>query len=205
MRAKRLAFCRRCSGETAQTFLYIERPGVEMWRCVCGASLMNLGDIPDADGFAIAAAEKWIRTEAIVIGEIDRDEVYAEARCSLWVAWGKYDPTRGLRFRSYASWKVGNLLTDWLRNQRGRTYGDDHRGLKPHANAISYDTPADAPEGSHVGVDRGAHRLDIAFPSGAGDPALDRSPDLARALELGNRGRPREVGGMGGAAYARAS
>lgn len=197
MQAKRLAFCRRCNGEAAQTFLEIERPGVELWRCCCGSVLMSLADIPDADGFATAIAERWLRAEEIVTGEIDRDEVYAEARAALWLAFLKWDPARGLRFRSYASWKVGNLLTDWIRSQRGRTYGDDHRGLKPHASAVSLDDDRDD--------DRGASRLDGLVAEVEGDAALCSSADLARALELRGRGRAREKRSLGGAAYARAS
>lgn len=197
MKARRLAFCRRCNRESAQAYLSTERPGVEIWRCQCSAVLMSLGDISDADGFAAAIADTWIRRSAIVPSEVDREEVYAEARAGLWACFLKWDPDRGVPLRSYASWKTSSLLTDWIRAQRGRTYGDDHSGLKPHADALSLDTPDLS--------DSGSSRLDSLVSASARDPATDRSTNLSRALERRGGDEPREERGVGSPAYARAS
>lgn len=198
MKAQRLAFCRRCNGDQAQAYLATERPGVELWKCRnCSSVLMSLGEISDADGFAVAIADTWIRRSAIVPSEIDREEVYAEARAGLWASFLKWDPDRGVTLRSYASWKTGSLLTDWIRAQRGRTYGDDHSGLKPHANAISLDAPDLS--------DSGSSRLDGLVSTSARDPSTDRSTNLARALERRGGDEPGEERGLGGPAYARAS
>ena len=190
MRARRIAFCRKCSTDTPQSYISTEQENVETWRCkVCRSTLVSLGDVPDADGFASSIAETWLRRQAIpTAGFVDREEVHAEARAALWAAFTKWDPLRGLPFRSYAAWKTASLLTDWIREQRGRTYGDDRSGLKPHADALSYDAPIDP--GENTG-DSFISRLEDAYAEGAGDPARDRSPDLARALSRRGRGDAR--------------
>lgn len=200
MRARRLAFCRRCNRDTPQAYLTTDQPSVELWRCECGATLMSIADIPDADGFAIAVADKWIRRNAIVVGVVEREEVHGEARMSLWVSFTKWEPSRGLSFRSYASWKTGALLTDWIREQRGRTYGDDRSGLKAHSDAISLDIPFDSDS-----EDPGATRLDGLVSASAGNAATVRSPDLTRALTRRGRGGSRGKPAVGVPPYARAS
>lgn len=160
---------------------------------------MTLGDIPDADGFATSIADTWMRRNSIVQSEVDHEEVYAEARASLWVAFLKWNPARGVPLRSYASWKTAALLTDWIRVQRGRTYGEDRSGLKPHATALSLDAASDASR------DTGSNRLDSLVSKSALDPATDRAPDLTRTLELGSGREPRPKRSVRRPTYERAS
>jgi RNA polymerase sigma factor (sigma-70 family) len=160
---------------------------------------MTLGDIPDADGFASSIADAWVRRNNIVRSEVELEEVYAEARLALWTAFQRWNPERGVALRSYAAWKTSALLTDWIRVQRGRTYGGDRTSLKPHATAVSLDIPADGER------DTGSSRLDGIISQSARDPSTDRAPDLSRTLELGSRGLPREERGVRGTTYARAS
>lgn len=217
MRARRVHHCRECGRETPQEYAGCERGDreTEFYRCVpCGLLLVTYADVLDAEGFAITIAARWISKQGTFVYEdvrsIEAEEVVAQARVELWAAYLAWSPTRGVRFRAYASTRVPQRLTDWIRQQNGRTTSwrdGAERPAKAHARAVSLDAPVRPGERRGAGAAPGGgavdhpefvgDRLDATLGSGARDPAESRSPDLARVLERRGRGIAREERALG--------
>lgn len=203
MRARRLAYCRRCGEETRQTFVAAVQEGVETWRCSKGCGITTLGNVDDIEGFAEATVELWLDKVGFRGGDhvrgLERADAYAEALTAVWVAFTKWDYKRNPSFASFASWKVGNALTDWLRSQRGRTVKNGVRNpnaLKPHAAALSLDAPHRDGDTDLVDL------LERAISEGSPHFEVHRSPDLTRALSGRDRAALREERGVGSGADA---
>lgn len=207
MRARRLAHCRGCQKDTAQTFIGIERgeKNTEFWRCVdCDLTLITYADVNDAEGLAIHLSETFLAATSPVnyddVRSLEREDVLAQARAEMWAAYLAWDPGRAVRFRAFAVFRVNARLISWVRHERGfRRDGAAANGRpgpgKLHATAVSLDAPLlEADDG---GDDLRVSGLEAVVGSGYGDLAEDRNPDLGRALVRRDRDVVREEQSMG--------
>lgn len=206
MKARRFAYCRGCSTETAQAYVGVERgpnaKTTEFWECVaCQQVLISYADVTDAEGLAIHLSSAFLKKTSPSnyddVRSLERDDVLAQARAEMWVAYLAWDPARGVRFRAFAVFRVNARLISWLRQERGfRRDGGKAGPGKLHADALSLDaTTTDQDEdGQRSSLGSG---LESALGQGDGDPATDRSPDLARALARRDSGVVEQERSMG--------
>ena len=184
MTAHRYVFCRSCQTETPQAYSGVDttRRTATYWRCLrCSTVYLTYADVHDANGFARTAAARWLNGAGAGAAQdargLDRDELVAVAELELWLAYLAWQPQSSLRFRAYATTRVDQRLTDWLRRERGRIQnwrtGQPQPG-KAHATAFSLDADGNNPA---------ADRLDEALGHGSSDLAEDRSPDLTGLLD----------------------
>lgn len=134
----------------------------------CGTFAIAYADVFDAE--ALVEAFAW--TGGFPFPAAEQDDILSDCRETLWKAYRAWDPTRAVRFRAYAWTMLRNRAIDRLRRQRGRVIDGVHRprGLDVESlDALLDGDGGDDLVGSRIG-------------SWAGDPADDRSPDLARAL-----------------------
>ena len=63
--------------------------------------------------------------------EADRDELFAACLPGLWLAAEQYDPSRGMRFSTFAVPKIRGKISAWLstRNRKKRKFNDDTLSL----------------------------------------------------------------------------
>lgn len=172
------AHCRPC--RTVTTFFYAgtehRDPRVDVWTCkVDGHQRIQMADVTDADALC-----RTILDRAFGNSFPDRDS-YDDAlglmRAELWDLYVAWDPTRGVRFTSYATGLLRLRVNNVWRYELGRD------APKAHVGAVSLDASYgdDGPE------------LGGLVAAGAGDPGVDRSPDLQRVLAQGGRGEVQPV------------
>lgn len=200
MKARRVWYCRRCTTETAQQYVGSERGprDIDHFKCTaCGLILLAYADVGDAEGFAEAAADAFVRrlgvTEYGDTRSVDREEIESEARALLWAAYLKWDPSRNVRFRSHAAWYIDARLVSWLRRDRGGRRDFTRQDgttvpVKAHIAAVSLDAPARQDD---PGIDGGATRLDrleSALGQGRGDNAANSGSAFDGVLSRRGRG-----------------
>lgn len=126
-----------------------------------------MGNLLDPEALVSAVVDRHLRRHPTLPAYLSREDLVNELRLELWVLWTeKFDPSRGLTFASYASWKLQQVAVDrWVRSELGRSGGRQaFNGAASVEELLETD------------------RLDDALSAGPRDPAGDRNPDLARAL-----------------------
>jgi hypothetical protein len=148
----------------------------------------SLGDVKDVEKLCRAVLDDLLRTSGAQWQPAEYDDRLAQLFEDVWVLWAeKFDPTRGLAFASYASWKLRNIAIDRFfraalgrrqleRDTAGRVAVDEHGNPRylPGGRAL--------PAGSRSLAELDGGELEQALASGAGDLADHRSPDLVRVL-----------------------
>ena len=136
---------------------------------------LKLHGIDDVERFAVAIVHR----SGIELSDHDREDLVAYLVAETWQLSVRYQPG-GISFSTWAGTTLRKRLVDWQRKRFGRTRFVFHDRIieRPRPQLVSLD--ADDPDGTPLGATVG---------SLAGDPAADRSPDLARLLGAGGRSR----------------
>lgn len=200
MKTKRRVHCQGCRGKTTeQTLLRVESdagPIAETWRCdTCGYLLLTLGTITDAEQVCRNVVEEicGIYDHGDDGRRLDFDDLTGRMSAELWVAWTRFDPTRGVPFLAYAVGTLRQRRTDWLRKQLGRSDPDP---LLSAESLDAYTAEADS---------NGRDPLGEAVGLGAMDGGEHSLADFRRALELRDREVARRERAVGTDASARSA
>lgn len=165
-----MTYCARCEGPRRWRLVGREngnRPLVEYHVCqACGYQRTQLADVTDVLQLARTVLNRMVRSTP---AHLDYDDALGHMYEAVWKLYLRWEPGRGVTFTAYASGLLPGKFVDWQRSVLGR---DDP---KPLAHAVSLDAPAGDGENETGG-------LAGVVAAVAGDPALDRSPDLVWAL-----------------------
>jgi hypothetical protein len=148
-------------------------PRVDLWTCrVDGHLRIQMADVTDAEALCRTILDKAKGSEQL---NGHYEDALGLMRAELWDLYRRWDPSRGVRFTSYATGLLRMRVANVWRYELGRDT------QKAHVGAVSLDALVDQSESD-------GPSLGGLVASSEGDPGLDRSPDLARALAQGGRG-----------------
>lgn len=172
------AFCRGCERETPWAYAGGQNgdlPKTDYWTCRdCGLRRLQLVNVLDVEGLCIAIVDGRLRQIGNPRRSIDFEDAVAHLYAEAWATYLRWDPTRGVPFLAYATGMLRNRLSDWYRENYGRTDPKAHVGALDISDEITRDDG----------------ELDRAF--ALADHADQISADLQWAL--GQNGKPPPTG-----------
>lgn len=190
------------------------RPRAIHRRCAtCGYETLVLADVDDAASFVRNVVDEWRQGVATgSVSGLDLDDLSGLLTERIWLLYLAWDPAYGdgrITFRNYAAGILRRKLRGWVAEAVGgvRTHRNGHgrdalRYPKAHSLAVaeSYDDLVAAStrdsDDSDAAKDRPrAGRLAFALGAFQRDFAGDRSLDLGRLLDDGDRRAPGDIEG----------
>ena len=144
---------------------------------------LSLHEIDDVERFVVAIVNR----HQPGLNYDDHDDLIVHLVETCWELSLRYQPG-GITFSTWSRATLQKRLVDWQRQRFGRTRWVFHDRVveRPPTELVSLD--ADDPDGPPLGETLGSR---------AGDPALGRSPDLARLLGKGSSTRARDFEALG--------
>lgn len=164
------------------------------------AGTLVLHDVENVEKFAEATMKRALggMGGGATLNAADREDCLAYLISTTWELGERYDPAKspnGQSFSTYAGRILPLRVSSWYRI---RFNGSD-RARRETVEVLSLDAPIGRADGQPGGA-----RLGDTLAASTGDPAADRSPDLARVLEGRDRGLARLAGAEGEQAPERA-